>query len=218
MKKSNFSLVERTEFYMIHFQEPARMFSSAPFKGGTGTCSTFINRHVDIDYNHDVESECTRFLREYMIEESDTTITLTAADVSKRKIFLNEDSTIFIIATSGLNNALSVGSIGYHSAGTINIAVVADIPLSDSAAINLIQSSVEAKSQAMNDAGVRDMTTGDPSPGTSTDSISLFITDHGKSEKFAGRITPHGRIISMEIYRMVVSFAKEELENGKHHR
>ena len=217
MKKRKFSLVERPEFYMIQFQEPARMFSSAPFKGGAGRCSAFINRHVDIDYNHDVESECSRFLREYMIDENETTVTLTAADVSKRKTFFNEDGTVFIIATAGLNNALSVGSIGYRSAGTINIAVVVDIPLSDSAAINLIQSSVEAKSQAMNDASVRDITTGGPAPGTSTDSISLLITDHGKSEKFAGRITPHGRIISMEIYRMVMSFAKEELESGKHH-
>ncbi|MGC8506199.1 MAG: adenosylcobinamide amidohydrolase [Thermoplasmata archaeon] len=217
MKKGKFRLVERPEFYIIHFHKPARMFSSAPFKGGAGTCSTFINRHVDIDYNHDVESECSRFLHEYGIEENHTTITLTAADVSKRKIFLNEDGTIFIIATAGLNNALSVGSTGYQSAGTVNIAIVADIPLSDSAAINLIQSSVEAKCQAMNDAGVRDMITGDPAPGTSTDSISLFITDSGNSERFAGRITPHGRIVSMEIYRMVMSFAEEEIRNGKHH-
>jgi adenosylcobinamide hydrolase len=218
MRTDRFTLVEKPGYFSILFDQPARMFSSAPFNGGTGYCSLFINRHVGIDYDHDVESECRIFLQGNGISEIGTTITLTAADVSKRKMYVSDDRSVFLAVTAGMSNALSIGSLGFQMPGTVNIAIVTDMPLSDSAALNLMQSTTEGKAQAMNDAGVRDMKTGMPAPGTSTDSISIFITNPGKLEKYAGRLTDPGRTVSVEVYRLVRSFAEEESGNAQHSR
>jgi len=113
MRTDRFTLVEKPGYYSILFDQPARMFSSAPFNGGTGYCSLFINRHVGIDYDHDVDNECRIFLQGNGISEIGTTITLTAADVSRRKIYLSDDRSVFMAVTAGMSNALSIGSLGF---------------------------------------------------------------------------------------------------------
>ncbi len=189
------------DHYVIFFGQSARFFSNAPYNGGYGNAEAYINRHVSIDYNSDPVIDTEDFLEKKGYDKKKSVVTLTAVDVStvveKESHAGNYEMLTYV--TSGTGNALSIGSYG-RPGGTINICVVTDLPLSDSAALGLFQTVIESKSQAMNDLGIVDRSTGRPSPGTSTDTVSLFLLSGDQRLQYGGRLTEYGRLISLMVY------------------
>ncbi|MCY0852043.1 MAG: adenosylcobinamide amidohydrolase [Thermoplasma acidophilum] len=201
MSTKPFEMREEAGYYVIEFQHKAWTMSSAPFNGGCGLRSTYINRHVDSNYSHEVRTEVESFLKRQNLATEDTVVTLTAADVS-RYVHASkhvEGWHIDIFLTAGFDNAISIGN-RFGKPGTINIAVVTDMPLSEAAMVNMMQSMVEAKSQFMNDYGIKDIRTGKPAPGTSTDTVSLFVVNSEGNIDYAGRLTEAGYYTSMMVY------------------
>ena len=192
-------------YYLIDFGVHARKFSSAPFNGGIGTCRYYVNRTVPHDYCGDVHSEGAQFLEANAIEASQTCMNLTACDVRKYAFgeIMLAGFRISSWVTAGISNALSVGSHGISSQGTVNIALLTDAPLGDSAAINGMQDIIEAKVQAFNDMDIRDPATGKRAPGTSTDTASLFVSNDSHDMEFGGRLTEFGMEASALVYRLV---------------
>ncbi|MGP6206874.1 adenosylcobinamide amidohydrolase [Cuniculiplasma sp. SKW3] len=197
----NYSFQINPSYYKIEMPEPSKYFSSAPFNGGYGRRRIYINRHVNKTYNHDPEIEIGNFLSMENIGKDETVVTLTSVDISKfqrkAKRIWNYEMEIFI--TAGFENAVSIGNRN-NLYGTINICLITDLPLTDSASINLMQSMIEAKSQCMNDFHIADRETGKPAPGTSTDTITLFILSNDATIKYGGRITEYGYNASELVY------------------
>lgn len=193
------------DYYLVAFRKPARMFSSAPFGGGIGPCNAYINRHVALDYASEPDEEVKEFLKKIGVGTERICVTLTACDVGKYSHSSFETSGGWIEAwvTAGIENALSIGSAGLQGPGTINIALATNYPLSDSGAMNLVQSIVEAKSQALHDSGVADSATGKSAPGTSTDTVSLFVLTEASSERYGGRLTEIGMATSVILHDLV---------------
>ncbi|MCL4345282.1 MAG: adenosylcobinamide amidohydrolase [Candidatus Thermoplasmatota archaeon] len=197
-----FSFDVNEMYYRIGFTRPVRYISSAPFNGGFGRKSEYVNRHVEKDYNSDPEVDVGEFLIQENIPVEDAVVTLTAVDVStyRRQAEAIGDCSMEIFLTAGFDNAVSIGNMN-NLYGTINICMVTDLPLSDSASINLIQSMIEAKTQCMNDFSIKDRESGKIAPGTSTDTVTLFILSDKKSIKYAGRITEYGYHASELVYK-----------------
>ena len=196
----------KDNFYRIDFHKIFRRYSNSPFNGGIGISRYYINRHVPIDYNDELDGKIADFLKELNLEQDLATVSLTACDTNKgiHRLTEKEDYFVHLSITGGTKNALSIGSEGFRSQGTINIALITDATLSDSSALNLFQDIIEAKSQALNDSRVTDSTTGMSSPGTSTDSLSLFVGNSGRKFPFAGRLTEIGKLASVMVYEAVV--------------
>ena len=201
----------RDTYYLIDFGVAVRKFSSAPFNGGTGTCKYYVNMTVPHDFRGDVLSEGTRFLEASGLEASQTCMNFTACDVKKYAFgeIMSAGFRISTWITAGISNALSVGSHGIPSQGTVNIAMLTDAPLGDSAAVNGMQDIIEAKAQAFNDMDIRDSATGKRAPGTSTDTASLFISSGSHDMEFGGRLTEFGMEASILVYRLVSEAVKK---------
>ncbi|WP_393970726.1 adenosylcobinamide amidohydrolase [Oxyplasma meridianum] len=190
------------KFYFLKFNEPVDAISSAPFNGGFKKIEMYINRQVPIEYNYDPVEEIGSFLDQEGLPKEKCLVTITACNIEKAYLKQFSDSGIFILAsiTACFGNALSIGGDGLISPGTINIAVFTDYGLSAAGGLNLFQSIVEAKSQALNDFQIRDKTTGRISPGTSTDTTSLFLIPARGGDNYGGRLTEIGKKISMTVY------------------
>ncbi|QRF74559.1 Adenosylcobinamide amidohydrolase [Thermoplasmatales archaeon] len=216
MSDSGYAIERHTDFYFIYFRSPMRRFSSAPFNGGTGTSGGYLNWHVDIDYDGDPALDVPIFLAKNGIDSKTVTVTLTACLLED--FILVEDRVneyyVTVCMTAGAGNALSIGSAGRDGHGTVNIGVFTDYPAGDPAAINLVQTVVEAKAQAFNDMGIRDRDTGKLSPGTSTDTVSVFVDSRHTDELYGGRLTEIGKKISTIVYEnmeMAIKKCKEAL-------
>lgn len=207
----NYSFQIKPSYYKIEMTQASKYFSSAPFNGGYGKRRIYINRHVDKTYDYDPEIEIGNFLLNEKIDRDDSVVTLTSVDISKfrrktRRI-MNYEMEIFI--TAGFENAVSIGN-RKNLYGTINICLITDLPLTDSASINLMQSMIEAKSQCMNDFHIKDRETGKPAPGTSTDTITLFILSNEADIKYGGRITQYGYNASELVYETLSNIIEND--------
>ncbi|AAT42709.1 adenosylcobinamide amidohydrolase [Picrophilus oshimae] len=209
MASLSFMIKEYNDYYIIDFERPVRKFSSAPFNGGVGTSLRYINRTVNLNYNDDPSLEIMEFLIRNKIDLNGTVVTLTAVPVSQRVIkSINIDKyKMESVITAGFENALSIGNRN-NFYGTVNIAVITDMPLSDAAAINLMQSITEAKAQAMNDLNIMDKKTGLRSPGTSTDTVNVFIDNFNMDIRYAGRLTDPGYYSSLIVYNSIIEIYK----------
>jgi Uncharacterized conserved protein len=204
-----FTFSMRDDHYAISFPHDVRITGNAPFNGGFFLGRRFINRTVRRNYSDDPLIETCKFLNANGYEPEECTVTLTAADVREVvcKSHRSEEFNIHTFITAGVGNAVSLGSTS-STMGTINICVITDLPLTDSAIINAIQTVVEAKSTALFDMDVRDKKTGKLAPGTSTDTVTVINTSKSRDTPYCGRVTPCGMILSKLIYSSLSDILK----------
>ena len=204
--KPKFSIYN--EFYLIEFNHVARKYSSAPYRGGIGTSQGYLNMHVENNYNFDIYEYVKSFLTKNNLS-SELTVNMTSVDIQKYQMENVSVGNYFVQATitAGFDNAISIGN-KYGKPGTINMCVITDYPLTDSGAINLYQTCIEAKVQALNDMNIRDIMTGIVSPGTSTDTLSIFVINREKKYDYAGRLTEIGYETSLLVYNNLIKFGE----------
>ena len=200
-----YGIERHADFYLIRFFRAMRKFSSAPYNGGIGESIAYANRHVERNYSYNPGVEIPQFLGRNNIDANGITVTLTACSVLDFVLIEDKIGDHFLTAaiTAGSGNAISMGSKGSEGNGTVNVCVLTDLPLSDSGTLNLYQTIVEAKTQAFNDLGITDRITGKISPGTSTDTVSIFVANQGKDMEFGGRLTDVGHKTSLIVYENI---------------
>lgn len=196
-------LARNHDFYCLNFKEPTVSISSSPFNGGINMVKTYMNRHVPLDYNHDPVEEISAFLVGRGFSTEECLVTITACDLGHAiiKEFFMEGFFFLLSMTACFSNALSIGGTGLVKPGTVNIAVFTDHSLSIAGGLNLFQSIVEAKSQAFNDFGIRDSTTGVAAPGTSTDTTTLLLASTHHENNYGGRLTEIGKEVSVAVHK-----------------
>ena len=187
---------------------PFRTMSSGVIGSGTGWHQSFVNRHVDKNYNcNDHRSEMAAFLTSKGFEPSETVGMMTAVileDVVYKK-YCSEGFSILVVVTAGVGNAIDASKSEWHSfemvPGTINTWIFVNGELTEESFIQSIVTATEAKVKALNDLKVIDEVTGTIATGTSTDSILIAAAQTGQVLEFAGTITPLGKLISKAVYQ-----------------
>lgn len=206
------SMLEINENHIVlHSLIPLRTMSSGVVGSGTGWHQTFVNRHVNHNYNRDDHrSEMVQYLKEHGIEPLETVGMMTAVileDVSYKMVYGNDFSAM-VVVTAGVGNAVDASQSERHEfvqvPGTINTWIFVNGELSEEAFIQGVMTAAEAKVKALEHHGVKDSVTGTYATGTSTDSILIAATQQGKKLEFAGTITPLGKLISKAVFDCTV--------------
>lgn len=200
----------------ILFDESMEVLSSAVLNGGCSTSSGLFIMQVCKDYCTDDPVSHAASIRDELGLPEDSTGMMTAAEVDHVFNVVEEEyngARAVAVATAGLSNHIVAGEIlddwdekhaislqrGARLAGTINIAVVTDVPLTDAAKVNLMIPLVEAKTAAMNFAGYAET-------GTTSDSMAVISPVGEDRVGYAGSGTDLG-IAAARAVRKAVGFA-----------
>ena len=175
------------EVVVLKSPTPLRTMSSGVIGSGTGWHHTFVNRHVDRNYNcSNHREEMAAFLRRKGFEPSETVGMMTAVhtrDVVYR-FYEESDFSLLVVVTAGVGNAVDVAKSYEHSypvrPGTINTWVFINGELTEEAFIQSIMTATEAKVKVLHDREIKDANTGTLATGTSTDSILIAATQKGE--------------------------------------
>ncbi|WP_203363909.1 adenosylcobinamide amidohydrolase [Bacillus sp. REN10] len=213
------SLIRQNEAF-IALDSPIllKTLSAGVIGAGWGWHRSFVNRHVDKDYNHDdFKEEMKQFLKAHDFDVNETVGMMTAVDLqyAAHQFIEQEEMSVLAVVTAGVGNAVDVSrAIKYErmmQPGTINIWVFANAYLSDEAFVQAVMTATEAKVKALMERGVTDPLTGTLATGTSTDSILIAATQRGVKQDFAGTITPIGQAIGKAVYEATI----QALENNQ---
>jgi iron complex transport system ATP-binding protein len=188
---------------------PLKTVSSAVINAGAGWYRTFINRHVDMNYDIDDSlSEMTSFIEERGFKPTDTVGMMTAIKTEHViiKEFPSSFGSVVIAVTAGVGNAVDVSKAIERplGVGTINTWILVNGALSDEAFIQAMITATEAKTKALHQEGVKDPLTGTIATGTSTDSCLVAATQQGTIMPYAGPITELGGLIGSGVYQCTI--------------
>ncbi len=173
-----------------------KVLSSAVYNGGfVKTSSTIINLNVSEDFHGDAFAVFNSFIEEKKLEREKVVGMMTAVSMENAVILKKEG--IMAVITAGMPPSKS----------TINIILLIEKDLSQSAMVNTIIVATEAKTAALFDLDVHDEQ-GDLFTGDSTDSVVVacktfrksFIKNasqfaEAKEEVFAGKATRLGSAV-----------------------
>ncbi|MBE1555748.1 adenosylcobinamide amidohydrolase [Sporosarcina limicola] len=205
-----------SEYVVLHAGGPLKTLSSAVHNPGLGWYRTFINRHVDLNYNcDDVKVEMASYLEQQGFSGADTVGMMTAVATEHVEIgeYNGEFGTVLIAVTAGIGNAVDVSEAltrdREQRIGTINTWVIVNGELPDEAFIQAMITATEAKTKALQTEEVKDPLTGTIATGTSTDSLLVAATQQGEHLPYAGPITPLGKLIGHGVYDCTVRAIRE---------
>ncbi|MCW3133660.1 MAG: phosphatidylglycerophosphatase A [Methanophagales archaeon] len=186
-----------------------KVLSSAVYNGGFVRATTIINLNVSNDFNGNAFELFDSFLAERGLEKEEVVGMMTAVPMKNARIIEREDVTAIITA------GISKRSQRSKSPSTVNIILLVDKNLSQSAMANAMIVATEAKTAAFSDLDVH-TEKGDLFTGDATDSVAIacksFIKNAAQfaeveEEIFAGKATKIGKTI----YKVVREGVKEAL-------
>ena len=196
----------REGILVVELDAPYRCLSSAVFGGGLGEMRSWLNVQVPSDYSRtDPEAHLAELVRE---------LGLPRPAVGMMTAALIEDyvdvaqGTARVVATVGLRDphAASTGipPAGVPPAGTINLLILLQAPLTDAALVGAASTAVEAKVQALATAGVKAGSVA--ATGTATDSLCVACPEApaGSRVHFAGPATRVGTVLAQAVHDAVV--------------
>ncbi|WP_438446494.1 adenosylcobinamide amidohydrolase [Gorillibacterium sp. sgz5001074] len=206
---------------LLRSEAPLRTFNTSIWGGGYGSSRSLINRQVTKSYwPEDPAEEMGRYIEALGIDSADACGMLTAAwvqDAGYAEEVLplpcpdygggEADRELRVAAwvTAGLGNTYRAGDAVPAEqlfAGTVNIIVVADGRLSDTALAGAVITATEAKAAVFQDLGVIVKATGRPATGTTTDAVLVAATGRGAREyAYAGGATLLGQLIGRTVYQ-----------------
>lgn len=197
-----------TDNITLQTDRPLRTMSSGVTGSGIGWHNTFVNRHVDKNYNvADHKKEMEAYLLDKGFDLNDTVSMMTAATLENGAHLFLEDTNLsaLIVVTAGMDNAIdaTLGKKRYTTVipGTINIWVFVNGNLSEEAFIHLIMTATEAKVAAIRDLKIIDQATGTLATGTSTDSTLIAATQLGTFHPYGGTATSLGEMVGKGVYQ-----------------
>jgi iron complex transport system ATP-binding protein len=218
----NLKITQSSELIIVESPVLLKTLSSAIIGAGFNWVRTFVNRHVDKEYNYDdAQAEFKAYLLEKNIGSSETVGMMTAAkleDVSF--IHKNErEFSVFVVVTAGLSNAVDVSRSYYQveqqsKIGTINTWIFIEGNLTEAAFVQGMMTATEAKVKALQDEEVRDQVMKTIATGTSTDSMMIAGTQTGTEFNYAGTITSLGKTIGLAVYEATLDAIRSNRKRG----
>lgn len=132
---------------------------------------------------------------------------MTAAPVGTPRIAVakRDGIRVLVMATVGLGNLCAAGLSppAPRPAGTINLLILVNAPLTRGAMVNAVITATEAKTLALSSRGLR-TAEGWPASGTSTDAIAVACESQGPPLPYAGPVTAVGWLIGRCVHRVLL--------------
>ncbi|MDD2497216.1 MAG: adenosylcobinamide amidohydrolase [Desulfitobacteriaceae bacterium] len=195
---------------IIQSEECLYALNSSILGGGFTNPHNIINLQVDKGYDGNNPTEdLVHFSEKAGLNASDTVGMMTAALVDDLFLEYEQDGDLTVVAlvTAGISNALAAGGKSTFSysprLGTINIVVLIDGNLSPGAMVNAVITATEAKTLALMDLKVKDVFSGEPASGTSTDAVIIAATGREELLPYAGTATRVGQMIGRTVRKAV---------------
>lgn len=216
--------VEQTAQHIhVDFSMPHAVLSSAALNGGIIHADHLVN--VKVPKHGTFTSPPDVTLSKYCADAgwSGTTVgMMTAASMeSFRMMHVSEQGVeIVVMATAGLSNARRVGDPAEHRimteqaehVGTINIIVLTSAVLTGAASVEAVLMVTEAKTAALQDAGIRSPVSQRIATGTGTDAVAV-VSGHGPEViGYCGKHVVFGEILGRLVTNTVRSSIAWELE------
>lgn len=110
------------------------------------------------------------------------------------------------VATVGLDNARRAGDewdVAPPAVGTINVLVLASIPVADAALVEMLAVAAEARAMAVLEGGVPSRRSGRPATGTGTDCTVVGAPCGVPVTEYAGKHTALGHLVGSSVAEAV---------------
>ena len=173
--------------------------SSAPVGGGRTRPRWVLNIRVPMTYDRvDLDAHASEVATAEGTDGPGVAL-FTAASVERNA--RGEVGGATVDATVGVSKptwaADETGSHERWSPGTINLVAFAPAKLSEAAAVNLVMTMTEAKTEALQDRGI-------PGTGTASDAVVVLWPADGEPEPFGGPRSRWGRRVARATYDAVL--------------
>ncbi|MFA4927279.1 MAG: adenosylcobinamide amidohydrolase [Patulibacter sp.] len=195
---------------VVPFGDPAverRVLSSAVLGGGLTVARSWLCATVASDYARTDPSADLQHRAEAAGAPAPTVGMLTAVDV--RRVIRRVRGCATVHATVGVGCGIAAAGTrmpDWAPVGTINLLVQVDAPLDDTALIGAMQTVVEAKVQALAEAGIAARNGAGFATGTPTDAVCIAVPPGG-GVPFAGTATVIGGDIAHAVHAAVLTGA-----------
>jgi adenosylcobinamide amidohydrolase len=192
--------------------EACRVLSWAPLGGGFRIASLIANHQVKVD-----DRDALRAPRAYLArvvhaagyDPRRTVALMTGAEVARagHALAARDGVSVGAWCTAGFSNALRVGDratvLSTH-AGTINLIVVVNRPLTRAAMVEAVHIATEARALAVLEAGIKSVRSGATATGTGTDCIAVAAPVRStvrsiRPEPYCGKHTLLGELIGRAV-------------------
>ncbi|MEL7564906.1 MAG: adenosylcobinamide amidohydrolase [Dehalobacterium sp.] len=203
-------LFEKNEVLVLESEKELFTLNSSILGGGFYLPNFVVNKQVEKGYSgEDPTWDLIRGIEEIGLKPDECVGMMTAALVKHAAVKYEVASQISVaaIVTAGTSNALAAGGtpppFAFDSIGTINIILLIDGSLTEGGMVNAVITATEAKTMALQDLHIKDVFTGEPASGTSTDAVVVAVTGKGEKMPYAGTATQLGGMIGRTVRKAV---------------
>jgi len=219
------TLNQTSQHIHVEFSMPHQVLSSAVLNGGLVDTDHIINLRVSkcLATPHSPQDALTEYcddanwhgLRVGMM----TAASMASFRMAKESV---QGIDIIVLVTSGLANARRVGDRAEHrimaaeskEIGTINIIMLTSAKLTGAAMVEAILMITEAKTAALQDAGIMSPISNKIATGTGTDSVAV-VNGHGSDTvTYCGKHVLFGEILGRMVTETVASSIAWDIENN----
>lgn len=202
--------INHRDYLALVSSAPLRILSSSVLGGGLGYCRSLLNLRVDKDAPPPwppAEETLSRYAEQLNLPAPVAGM-MTAASMqslSTAHALIRTDRgelSVHCWVTCGLSNLLRAGDPTGEAprAGTINIVLFINQPLTDTALTEALIMLTEAKVTAIRDAALISPVSGLPASGTGTDSHAVLCADNRNGgTPFCGKHTELGQLIGQTV-------------------
>jgi len=185
------------------------VLGSAVLGGNLRWARYIINHSVDRNYHESDPEQDLKQVTERLQLGHDVLGLMTAVSVTHTVLSYgsHKELSVATLCTAGIGNpgvaGLPLNKISNKNRlGTINLIMLIDGNLTDSAMVNAIITATEAKTRALFNAKIS-LSSGERITGTTTDAIVVACTGKGEPLRYAGTATELGYLIGRTVYKAV---------------
>lgn len=196
--------IYHADYFALSASTPMRVLSSAALNGGLTEMRSFLNMRVDLNAPPPFPPAADTIAlkaSELQLAQPVCGMMTAASMKSLCHAHLYQDTLeVQCWVTAGLSNLLRAGDPNGAAprAGTINILLWINQPLTDAAMAEALILLTEAKVTAIRDLQLVSPLSGLPASGTGTDSHAVFCPP-GASEPYCGKHTSIGELIGKAV-------------------
>ena len=222
---TKYAILEHTKNHIhIELSIPHQVVSSAVLNGGMVQADHIVNMQVPKTSSFTELPELT--LAKYCADSGWRGIAvgmMTAASMDSFRMVKKSEQgiEIVVLVTSGLSNPRRAGDYAEHrrmaspytEVGTINIIVITSASLTQSAMIEALLIITEAKSAALQEAGIMSPVSNKLATGTDTDSVAVVSGPGPGDVKYCGKHVLFGELLGSSVIDTVLSSIQWAVES-----
>jgi adenosylcobinamide amidohydrolase len=192
------SVHERT--LVVSFPEAYSVLSWAPLNGGFSLARSILNHQVRTDEYPAEEPAAFLLALAQRLQTPTPVVGLMTGVLMERlahRVVRRDELFLECFATVGLSNALAVGDPATYEEkpGTINLIVVLNQPLTESALVEATTIVTEAKTQALFTARIKSTRSDTLATGTGTDCVAVACPQGVAASRYCGKHTLLGELL-----------------------